>query len=782
MRPNYYSLFSVLLLAAISFAYMPKAIFSAPPEPVGAYLNGIFPDRRPAVGGSWELEDVLPGQTFYGPNRIIPFPGTEDVLLLGLDGELWRINFDNQFSDRVLDISESTFALSDAGTVGIVLHPRFGDPTAPDKQLAFIYYRTKPDAQVWDEIGYNVLSKFSWDPVNEVFDPASEEILFRQYDRYTWHNGGGMFFDEEGLLYISIGDEGADFYQDVSTQRLDGGFFSGILRIDVDNDPTRSHPIIRQPLANDDPPAGWPGTFSQGYSIPNDNPWLSPDGEHLEEFFALGLRSPHSMIQDEVTGEIWVADVGGGHREEISKVEKGDNLQWPWLEGTRPYNDNVHPDVYIGNSKGPYAEYERGTGGACIIGGSVYHGTEFASLRGKYLFADYMKNRLMAIDSDAEDGEGEIEILIDNLSGSHPTMPDGPGVTGVFPQADGSIIITVIGNRFTATPGKLYRLRRAGIVPDPPALLSEIGAFTDLQSLTPVPGMIPYQTTSQLYSDNAVKDRWMIIPNDGTYDSPSETVNFNRSDDWDFPPGTVFIKNFALNTRLGEPNQSRMLETRFFIIGEDQSYGLSYHWNEEGTEAYLAANSDFQEFEVFDEEGQLAYVQRWDYPSRGECMSCHTSAANFVLGVETHQLNSDFYYPELGREVNQLAHLDDLGVFDQSLGDLDQLPRAAAIDDEQADLGLRIRSYLDANCASCHRPGGVSGVNMDLRFNTPLFLSNIINAPNMSNASNQDGVIVKPGFHQHSQLWIRDASLEETRMPPIGRNLVDEYYVDKLAE
>ncbi|MEM8586086.1 MAG: T9SS type A sorting domain-containing protein, partial [Bacteroidota bacterium] len=126
--------------------------------------------------------------------------------------------------------------------------------------------------------------------------------------------------------------------------------------------------------------------------------------------------------------------------------------------------------------------------------------------------------------------------------------------------------------------------------------------------------------------------------------------------------------------------------------------------------------------------------------------------------------------------------LDDLGVFDQSLGDLDQLPRAAAIDDEQADLGLRIRSYLDANCASCHRPGGVSGVNMDLRFNTPLFLSNIINAPNMSNASNQDGVIVKPGFHQHSQLWIRDASLEETRMPPIGRNLVDEYYVDKLAE
>lgn len=72
--------------------------------------------------------------------------------------------------------------------------------------------------------------------------------------------------------------------------------FNGIIRIDIDNDPSRSHPILRQPLANATPPSGWGETYTQGYSIPNDNPWLSPDSSQLEEFYAIGLRSTYSIV------------------------------------------------------------------------------------------------------------------------------------------------------------------------------------------------------------------------------------------------------------------------------------------------------------------------------------------------------------------------------------------------------------------------------------------------------------------------------------------------------
>ncbi|MEL6669509.1 MAG: T9SS type A sorting domain-containing protein, partial [Bacteroidota bacterium] len=449
--------------------------------------------------------------------------------------------------------------------------------------------------------------------------------------------------------------------------------------------------------------------------------------------------------------------------------------------GSLQYLNNEEPEIIIGNSKNPYRSLD-GNYGGCVIGGGIYRGNQFISLDGKYIFGDFRDNKLMAIETNRIDSEPEVEVLIDDIRGLHETMPEGAGITAVSLLPDGSILISVIGSRLSSTPGKIYKLKRAGAVPEPPYLLSQIGAFTDLNSLTPVPGLIPYRPSAQLWSDHAIKNRWMAIPNNGLFDDPSETVVFDRNSKWSFPPGTVFIKNFELQTRLNNPDQTTMLETRFFIIGEEQSYGLSYHWNEEGTEAYLASDAEFRQFEIFDEHGNLSYIQRWDYPSRGQCMSCHTSVSNFVLGVTTHQLNNNYYYPELGFEVNQLIHLEDLGVFDQPIGQPDNMPKAVAINDEQADLGVRIRSYLDANCASCHRPGGIPTVNMDLRFNTPLFLSNIINAPNLSNASDPDGLVVMPGFHEHSQLWIRDNSLENIKMPPIGRNLVDQYYVDKLAE
>ena len=748
-----------------------------PPGAMGAYLNGNFTETTPGFGGSWYLEEALTEIEIDAPLRVIEIPNDEDLFVLCKTGQLWKINTTTQTQSLVLDISDRSYNYGETGSVALALHPEFNNPAAEDKQAVYIFYRLNPDPDLSTELGYNRLSKFSWDEGQQKFQEDSEEILIQQYDRSSWHNGGGMFF-HEGLLYLSLGDEGDVNHQLVSNQVLNRGLFSGVIRIDVDNDPTRSHPIRRQPIANDTPPAGWPTeTFTAGYSIPNDNPWLSESGDILEEFFAIGIRSPYSTSFDKEAEQIWLADVGSTKREEINKVEKGDNLQWNFLEGESWAGSR--PDTIIGNEKQPLFHYGDELG-SCIIGGGVYRGNTFPYLHGKYLFADYRSKNFMVLDEES-DTIPTVEVLLSNFGPEPIDLAPSSTISGVHFLSNGDILISVIAWPFLEG-GKLLHLRQRDAVPDPPARLSDLNVFTNLETMEVRGGIIPYKVNSPLWSDHAVKKRWMAIPNDGEFDQPEEQIDFSSEDDWGFPEGTVFIKHFELPTSLSDPTQITKLETRFFIMAKNNTaYGVTYKWNEEQTDAFLQQGGSEEDFDIF-EDGQIVETQTWQFPSRNQCMTCHNSNANFVLGVKTHQLNSDLFYPELGFEKNQLEYLSDNKVIQSLLSSSTTYPIAYDVQHPSASLDEKIRSYLDSNCSSCHRLGGVSSVTMDLRFHTPLDLKNIIDLPTLSQSSDHRNLIVEPGNHQDSELWIRDQSEEEDKMPPLGRNLVDEEYVEALAE
>lgn len=753
-------------------------VLSPPPGPIGPYLNGIFTEITPGFGGSWYLEETLTEIEIIAPLKIIDLPNSEDVLVLCKTGQLWRINTTTQSQVLVLDISDRTYNdRGESGSVSVVLHPDFGNPAAEDKQVVFIFYRFNPDPDLSAQLGYNRLSKFTWDEGLQKFQEDSEEILIQQYDRSSWHNGGGMFF-HEGLLYLALGDEGDVNHQIESNQVLNRGLFSGLIRIDVDNDPNRSHPIRRQPIANEAPPEGWPTeTFSTGYSIPNDNPWLSESGDILEEFFAIGIRSPYSTHFDKELEEIWIGDVGSTRREEINKVEKGDNLQWHYREGESW--SGQRPDIIIGNEKKPLFHYGDELG-MCIIGGGVYRGDKFPYLKGRYVFSDYRSKNVMVLNQD-NDTLPVAEVLLSNLGPEPLDLEEFSTVSGIHYLSNGEILVSIIAWPWTSG-GKLLHLRQRDASPDPPARLSELGVFTDLETMKVIDGIIPYQVNAPLWSDHAVKKRWMAIPNDGQIDQPEEQIQFDRNEDWGFPEGTVFIKQFDLPTSLSDPTQITKLETRFFILGKNNTaYGLTYKWNEDQTDAILQVGGSEEEFNIF-ENGEIVDSQIWQFPGRDQCMSCHNPNANFVLGVKTHQLNSAFYYPELGFKKNQLEYLSDLNIIPLLEDNPNNYPIAYDIHHPSANLEEKIRSYLDANCASCHKVGGVNSLTMDLRFHTPLELKNIISLPTLSQSSNHRNLIVEPGNHQDSELWVRDQSIGEDRMPPLGRNLVDEDYVDALAE
>ncbi len=762
-----------LLLVAVCFSIVPAL---RPPGAIGPYLNDVFSPEPPGEVSRYDVEDVFPGIGFQGPVRILSFPdSTQGLVIMGKRGQAWLANPETQETREILNISDRILNGWEGGSLGIAFHPDFA--TGGEREV-FVFYRWKHELLDFTEEGYNRLSRFQWDEENQRVDADSEEVLLQQFDRKSWHAGGDMFFGPDGYLYLSLGDEGLhEQHWADSNQRLDRGMFGGIIRIDVDNDVSRSHPIRRQPLPPSTPPEGWPATFSAGYMIPNDNPWLDPSGGGLEEFIVLGARSPHAMFWDAVTEKIWLSDVGSDHFEEVNQTTIGDNLGWPWMEGHEPTGDFPRPDNVIGQETAPYLAYPHDVGN-CVMGGGVYRGALFTNLFDHYVFADWGVNRLMAVN--AIGGDREIKTLIGDITSLPHEFPPAAKLSGVYPQANGDILLTVMGSRLSVGPGKIYRLVKRDVVPDPPQRLSELGAFTNLATLEVAPGIIPYRTNAQLYSDGAKKLRWLVVPNDGTYDEAGEQIEFRADASWTFPEGTVFIKHFELPNAGG----NLRLETRFFVLGAGgKGYGLTYRWNDEGTDAFLLQGSEERAYDLFDEEGAIIESGTWTFPSRTQCLTCHTNNSDYVLGVHTHQLNGDMTYPATGQTFNQLSFLESIGVLDGPVGDVNDLPKAHAIGDETASLELRVRSYLDANCASCHRPGGLEQVDMDLRFMTADPIDRrLISAPTRSHASNPDYNLVEPGDHSISEIWVRDASMGANQMPPLGRSKVDDVWVDRLAE
>ncbi len=111
-----------------------------------------------------------------------------------------------------------------------------------------------------------------------------------------------------------------------------------------------------------------------------------------------------------------------------------------------------------------------------------------------------------------------------------------------------------------------------------PALLSGTGAFSDTPNRVSANGLIPYLPNTPLWSDAAVKSRYLAVPNHGGPITPEEQIGFVPTNSWTFPAGTVFVKNFDLV--VNETNASaplRRLETRLLVRDINGAvYGVTY--------------------------------------------------------------------------------------------------------------------------------------------------------------------------------------------------------------
>ena len=307
-----------------------------------------------------------------------------------------------------------------------------------------------------------------------------------------------------------------------------------------------------------------------------------------------------------------------------------------------------------------------------------------------------------------------------------------------------------------------------------PPLLSQTGAFSAASGLVPGHGLIPYDIAVAFWSDGAAKSRWVAIPN--------EKIKFSATGDWIFPRGTVFVKTFEMPTDAADPSVKRRLETRLLVCDSAGGvYGVVYKWRPDNSDADLLSTSQTEDIATKTAAGEIRH-QTWYYPSRQDCLACHNSHTSGVLGVKARQMNRAFTYPS-GVTDNELRAWNHLGLFSPALhgADLANLPTLAAADDASRSLQDRARSYLDANCSQCHRPGGTVAY-FDARYETPLERQELIDGPVLIDQGIDKPRVISPHDIWRSIAFMRVNTVDDIKMPPIARETIDRKGVKLLQD
>jgi glucose/arabinose dehydrogenase len=708
-----------------------------------------MPVAPPVFGFATEM--ALGGLSFPNAVAITSPPGeTNRLFILEQRGVVSVVtNLANPTRTVFMDISGRVLHLGEQGLLGIAFHPEY-----EDNRQFYLFYTSRTMSSPQGNGMHAIVARFETSPDNPNQGlPDSETPLISQFHRAGNHNGGDLHFGPDGYLYISVGDEGGGNDQYNNSQFIDKNFFSAILRIDVDNRPESIQPNPH------------PASHSN-YSIPADNPFIGAtrfNGRTLDpdrvrtEIFAIGLRNPWRISFDPATGLLYAGDVGQSAREEINIIVKGGNYGWAFREGTiaRP-GSGAPPSEF--EPIDPIQDYIWGSGtlrGRSVTGGVVYRGERWPHLRGAYIFGDYVSGNIWSLRYDG----AQVISPMERLLGS-----PNPSAFGIDPS-NGDVLIT------NHAAGRIVRLTSSSSAPvEPlPETLSETGIFSDLQSLEPHPGIVPYEVVLAPWSDQAQTKRWFSIPD------PEKKIGFSPEGAWSFPPGTVWVKHFSMEMDQGNPESLRRLETRVLVQSTNSFHGATYRWNEEQTEALLVPEWGLNEDLIIQENG-VERTQTWRYPSRTEIVSWHTSGAG-LPGFQTAQLNRDFDYD--GQTENQLRALSEAGYFDAELPPVQTLRALAHVNDDTFSREYRVRSYLHVNCSACHLPGGVAP--FDARITTKTTSANLIEATLRNNQGNPQNRVIARGAPEHSMMLERISTMGPLRMPP-GSTMLDADAINLLHE
>ncbi|MBI3851379.1 MAG: PQQ-dependent sugar dehydrogenase [Verrucomicrobia bacterium] len=706
-----------------------------------------MPQTPPVYG--YQATNAFGNLTFSNPVAILSPPGeTNRLFVVEQAGRVAVItNLANPYRTVFLDISSSIVfrrPTEEPGLLGMAFHPGY-----TTNGYFYIFYTGNSTTTAGSGL-HDILSRFQVSSNNpDQADVSSEIRLITQFDQDDNHNAGDLHFGPDGYLYVSLGDEGGGNGQYDNDQRIDKDFFSAILRLDVDV-PPRAGSLL---------PNAHPASTTN-YAVPSDNPFVgatSFNGTSVNpanvrtEFWAVGLRNPWRFSFDPATGFLYCADVGQDAWEEVDIIIKGGNFGWAYREGLHA-GPKTPPDGFLPTD--PILEYGHGGGtnqGFAVMGGVVYRGNRIGQLAGAYVFADYVSGNVWRLHYDGTNATPLQWLFAET------------GITafGIDPS-NGDVLMA--DYNLGIIRRLIYSTNQVGGDALPPTL-ADTGTFANLTSLTPQPGIVPYDINVPFWSDNAIKSRWFSVPNTNL------TIGFNRDVNWSFPTGAVWIKHFELELTNGVPASRKRIETRFIVKNATGVYGVTYRWGNSLTNATLVPVEGMDEPFVIDQGGGVLRTQVWHYPSRQECLICHTPAAGYALGFNTPQLNRDYDYA--GGATNQIAALSLAGYFNTNVTGIHTLRALAPPTNTTVSLEYRVRSYLAANCSQCHQPGGSAQALWDARITTTTANAGLINGALLDNEGNPNNRVLAPGSPADSMMLTRLSTPATLRMPPLASTVLD---------
>ena len=303
----------------------------------------------PPVTGTPSLTTTLVARGLQDPLDLQAPPGDRTrVFVVEQVGRIRILRGTTLAPAPFLDLSSRISSGGERGLLGLAFHPRYSETGR--------FYVNYTDPQ-----GDTHVSEFRVSSANpDAADAASERELIFVRQPFANHNGGGLAFGNDGMLYIGLGDGGSGGDPLGNGQSL-GTRLGKMLRIDVDR--------------------GTP------FGVPADNPFLGRPGA-LPEIWAYGLRNPWRFAFDRSTGDLLIADVGQNEVEEVDVANRrgGDDFGWNVMEGSRCFSPASGCSAQ--GLTLPIVEYPHSQG-CSIIGGIVYRGCRLPGYQGTYFYGDY---------------------------------------------------------------------------------------------------------------------------------------------------------------------------------------------------------------------------------------------------------------------------------------------------------------------------------------------------------------------------------------------------------
>lgn len=745
-----------VLVAAISFGVSGISDAGAGESRAGAGATRV-PWTQSRIIGSPEpplplvLERVYPQLEFDKPVSIHPLPGSQRLVVCEQGGKIY--SFDRHAepaaADLLADFNAQRPPLSeiaaDASTridlYSLAFHPDF----ARNRRVVVCYVVQGGGARFAD--GTHIASfELSRSEPPQLLMETEQTVL--RFDA-GGHNGCCVAFDNDGLLYISTGDVASPTPPDPYNHGQNvGDVYSAILRVDMDR-PSQE----------------------RGYSIPPDNPFVDLPGAR-PEIYAYGFRNPWRMSFDRVSGDLWVGDVGWEAWEMVYRVRPGGNYGWPIKEGP----GDARPDAARGPTPILPADVALSHAeAASVTGGVVYHGSQLPEIRGQYIFGDWVTRKFWAVAFDEHQVQAVREIAF------------GP-VKPISFELDHDGELLILDYNSAGTSG-IYRF-----VPNPappstepfPTRLSETGLAASMRPFQPAPGVTPYRIQAPMWRDGAEAEYWLAIPDTGQatfYQQPQTMFDWFRTQVV-FPPGSVLVKTYWVQTVAGDPSSRRPIETQLahnLALGDWNFY--TYRWNADATDAELvAAGGEVAAIPIADPAlgGQPTEVN-WSFGARSQCRTCHTPWRGETLGLIELQLRNPHARSDSWKELLAGGYI---------AADSNPPPQPDArfpslVDPHDANhkLERRARSYLHANCAHCHLNGGNSSAAIDVSFEKTLQETGLVDTRAMrGDMQLDDAQLVAAGAPERSVLLYRIAKLGSGRMPPLASERVDHAGVDLIAD